>query len=129
MLFSICFFLLLPFVACDDECNCRNPAYVSSWGDFTPTSICMGKCNGIQKGKRYCFASQRGRVLNRTRCQVEENCVNLETCEGSWSPWSNLGYCTSACEQQQSRYCYKVRLLGLHHKFVAKNLGSLFALF
>ena len=102
----------------DEQCNCKDPTYTSSWGQFTPTSQCSGKCNGMQLGVQECYSSINGLVLPITLCHVERICQLPESCEGTWTPWSNTGKCSKSCEQEQSRICLKVR----NNVFLQKKL-------
>lgn len=108
MLKVIIFLTLCGFAFGDENCKCKDSSFTSSWGAFTPTSICNGKCNGIQKGVRECHASKNGVIFSTSMCNVERVCQNPDTCEGNWSPWSNIGSCLNSCSQMQSRYCYQV---------------------
>ena len=91
-----------------ERCNCKDPTYTSSWGQFTPTSHCSGKCNGMQLGVQQCYSSLNGLVLDMTVCNVERICELPESCEGTWTSWSNTGRCSRSCEREQARTCYKV---------------------
>ena len=107
----VCLIACFSFVFAQDHCKCKDPSYESTWGEFIPTSTCHGKCNGIEMGKRECFARKSGDNFSTSYCDAERACHNPDTCEGFWSPWSNIGSCSESCDQLQSRYCYQVKLL------------------